>query len=268
MSNLDPLNKALARIEQGIKKRESAKVYQFPLWPDPKRGVPNGFARSALFTARKGVSSEYLEKVEIFAQGDIQITYTGARLTQDHLDVFEGIMHLAREQPENSFVQFSARGLLKLLGRSTSGADYERLSRTFENLTATSIKVKHKDGRMYWGSLLPRGVGDEDSGVFRVEINRDLIKYFEAGFTLIEQEQRKKLARSPLARHLQCWLSSHKKPYPVSVQYLKDLSGSDTKELKKFRQNLKAALRRLVIVGVLKDWQIDKSDKVHFVMSE
>lgn len=251
---------------KAIAKRETAKVYQFPLWAEPQRAIPNSFARSALFSARKGVGKEFLEKVVIYSQADIKITYTGAQLTQDHLDVFEGIMHLARDMPENNFVQFTARGLLKLIGRNTSGADYERLSRNFEHLTATSVKVKHKDGRMYWGSLLPRGAGDEDSGIYRVEINRDLIKYFEAGFTLIQHDQRKALARSPLAKHLQCWLSSHTKPYPVTVSYLYDLTGSEAKELFHFRANLRKALARLVDVGVLKSWEIDKTDKVHFVM--
>ena len=113
--------------------------------------------------------------------------------------------------------------------------------------------------------MLPEGTEDEANGFFKVVVNRRLIKFFEEGFTLIQQEQRKKLARSPLARHLQCWLSSHKKPYPVTVQYLYDLTGSDTKELYKFRQNLKRALDKLKTVGVLEDWTLDSNDKVSFV---
>ncbi|MCP4936694.1 MAG: TrfA family protein, partial [bacterium] len=69
----------------------------------------------------------------------------------------------------------------------------------------------------------------------------------------------------PLAKHLQLWLSSHDKPYPVTVQYLHDITGSNTKELKYFRRNLKAALNRLIEVGILADWRIDERDKVHFV---
>lgn len=259
------LEQQLESLGKAITKRESAKVYQFPLWGEPQRGIPNDFARSALFAARKGVGKEFLDKKEIFCQGGISITYTGAQLTQDHLDVYEGVMHLARDMPQNDFVQFTANGLLKLIGRTTSGADYERLDRVFNHLTATSISIKHKDGRVFWGSLLPRGCCDPDSNIYKVEVNRDLIKYFELGFTLVQQEQRKTLARSPLAKHLHSWLASHNSPYPVTVQYLYDLTGSNTKELYKFRQNLKIALKKLVMIGVLESWKIDKSDKVHFV---
>lgn len=256
----DPrLRKVLARAEQHV----AAKVYQFPLWPDPKRGVPNDFARSALFTARKGIGKEYLEDVEIFCQGGIRMTYTGARLTQDHLDIFEGVMHLARQSPENTTIRFSAHGFLKLIGRTTSGSDHKRLLRAFKHLTATAVCVQNDKGQSYFGSLLPAGKSDEDTERFEVTINRDLIRYFEQGYTLIELKQRKALARSPLARHLLGWLSSHDRPYPVTVQYLYELSGSDAKELKEFRRSLRNALKRLVEVGVLADWHIDEADKVH-----
>ncbi len=263
----DRLQRSLETMGKAIAKREEAKIYQFPLWPEPKRGIPNDFARSALFSARKSVGTEHLKKELIFSQGGIGITYTGARLTQDHLDVYEGIMHLARSQPEGEYLYCSIRGLLKLINRKTSGADYKRLLSALDDLTATSVSIHHKDGKVYWGSLLPEGAGDESTGRFKMRINRILIKYFEKGYTLIEQKQRKKLSRSPLAKHLHGWLASHAKPYPATVDYLYRLSGSETKQLKHFRANLKKALDRLVDVGALESWTIDKNDMVHFVKS-
>ena len=265
ISMTDRLQKSLDTLGKGIAKREEAKIYQFPLWPEPKRGIPNDFARSALFSARKSVGSEHLRNELIFSQGNIVITYTGARLTQDHLDVYEGIMHLARSQPEGDFLYCSERGLLKLIDRKTGGADHKRLLLTLGDLTATSVTIRHKDGKVYWGSLLPEGVSDEQTGMFKMRINRALIKYFEKGFTLVEQAQRKALARSPLAKHLHGWLASHAKPYPATVDYLYRLSGSETKQLKHFRANMKKALDRLVDVGALESWTIDKNDMVHFV---
>jgi hypothetical protein len=49
------------------------------------------------------------------------------------------------------------------------------------------------------------------------------------------------------------------------VEYLHDITGSNTKNLKHFRARLKAALDELIVVGVLADWHIDERDKVHFV---
>ena len=259
------LDEQLNRLGKNIAARESAKVYQFPLWGDPQRGIPNEFARSALFSARKGTGKEYLERVPIFSQRGFTVTYSGPRLTQDHLDVFEGIMHLAREMLEGNIVRFTARGLLKLIGRKTSGRDHERLLRTLEQLTATVVSIKQDNGALYWGSLLPEGAAKSESGQYAVIINRQLIKLFERGFTVIEWQQRKALTRKSLAQALHVWLCSHDKPYPVTVQYLHDITGSQTKALKHFRASLKVALDALKAVGVLADWHIDEADKVHFV---
>ena len=260
------LNQKLERLGKNIAVRESAKVYQFPLWGDPQRGVPNEFARSALFAARKGTDGIYRESVPIFSQGDFTITYSGPRLTQDHLDVFEGIMHLAREMKEGNAVRFTTKGLLRLIGRSTGKRDRDRLLRALRHLTTTAVEVRRKASSIYCGSLLPEwGEREEDTGYFTVRINRNLIKLFERGFTVIEWEQRKALARKPLAQALHVWLCSHNKPYPVTVQYLHDITGSGTKVLRDFRKNLKKALDELKAIGVLADWHIDEVDKVHFV---
>ena len=260
------LNQQLDRLGKNIAARESAKVYQFPLWGDPQRGIPNDFARSALFAATKGTDGIYRESVPIFSQGDFTITYSGPRLTQDHLDVFEGIMHLAREMHEGNAVRFTTKGLLKLIGRSTGKRDRDRLLRTLRHLTTTAVEIKRKDSSIYCGSLLPEwGEREKDTRHFTVRINRNLIKLFERGFTVIEWEQRKALTRKPLAQALHVWLCSHDKPYPVTVQYLHDITGSETKALRDFRKNLKKALDELKAIGVLADWHIDEADKVHFV---
>lgn len=260
-----PLTRKLDQLGQSMAERKSAKVYQFPLWGDPQRGIPNDFARSALFTAAHPKNREYLSDENVFSQNGINITYTGIRLSQAHLDVFEAIMHLARELPEGNAVRFTAHGLLKLIGRRTSGRDHERLLRTLKELTATAVTVKREGYGTYCGSLLPEWEDREDNGKFSIRINRDIIKLFERGFTVIEWEQRKALSRKPLSQSLHVWLCSHEKPYPVTVQYLHDITGSNTKQLKHFRASLKAALDELKSIGVLADWRLDEHDKVHFV---
>jgi hypothetical protein len=265
MTTKSKLDRKLESLGTKIAARESAKVYQFPLWGDPQRGVPNDLVRCALFTAAKGIDGQYNEDVPVFSQAGLNITYNGPSLTQDHLDVFEAIMHLARETPEGNTVCFTAHGLLKLIGRGTGKSDHDRLLRTLKHLTTTAITVKRKGYGTYCGSLLPEWADRNNTGKFSIRPNRDLIKLFERGFTVIEWQQRKTLARSPLAKHLQLWLSSHDDPHPVTVQYLRDITGSQTKQLWKFRQSLKAALNRLKEVGVLVDWHIHEDDKVHFV---
>ena len=137
------LNQKLERLGKNIAARESAKVYQFPLWGDPQRGVPNDLVRCALFAAAKGIDGQYNERVPVFSQADLSITYSGPSLTQDHLDVFEAIMHLAREIPEGNAVRFTAHGLLKLIGRSTGKSDQSTKAGILEDLhTGMSLCAK------------------------------------------------------------------------------------------------------------------------------
>jgi len=254
----------VAKLRERTAPRQPESGYQFPLWPEAKRGVPNHFLRSALFTARQGIdATDTLSKEVIFSQENIEIRYTGLRLSQFHLSVYEGVMHLARQQDERSEIEFTAYGLLRTIGRKTGGKDAKRLLDALDDLTATSVQVKDKKtGNLYWGSLLPDGDYSEETGRFVVTINSRLIRLFKSGFTLLEQKERRALARSPLASFLQGWVTSHVKPHPVSVAYLNKLSGSNTKRVRDFKVKLKTALNRLEVEGVVKSWSIDKDDLV------
>ncbi len=260
----DPtLIKSFRRMHETVKQRESEKLYQLELWPDKDRGVPNELSRSALFPAIHPKKRGALQNQFITAQGPYSIHYTGLQLDQSYFNVFLGVMHLARGVHEGNSVRFSAYQLLKLIGRRTGGADHKWLYVAFQTLTATSIAVVKDGKRVFWGSLLPRGEADLETGKYIVEISRELAKLFERGFTRIEWEQRRKLAHKPLAQWLQFYYSSHAKPVPVGVDFLRETSGSTTQSLRKFRQNLKAALAQIKIVGVIADWSIDEAGLVH-----
>ncbi|MBL8252349.1 MAG: hypothetical protein JNJ76_01950 [Candidatus Competibacter sp.] len=75
-----------------------AKVVVLPIWPDAVRAVPNGMLRSALFGAIRRGSRRYMERERIAALEGIEIFYTGQRLDQGDLDVWEMILHIARLQ--------------------------------------------------------------------------------------------------------------------------------------------------------------------------
>lgn len=258
------LARTFERITESIDRRESAKVYQLEIWPDRQLGVPNEITRSALFAAIQAKGRTYIDNAPIASQAGFQITYTGQKLDQDHLDIFEGIMHIARGVHEGNKIKFTAHGLLKLIGRQTGGNQHRWLYRRLQHLTATSVAIIKDGQRVFWGSLLPQGAGRLDTGEYVVEISRDLIKLFGRGFTRVEWTQRHKLICKPLAQWLQMYYMSHAKPLPVSVTFLRDASGSATQELWKFRQNLKVALDEIKAVSVIADWRIDpKTDLVH-----
>lgn len=259
---------ALDRLGEAIRRQEAAKIYQFPIWPEPERGVPNELIRSALFAAIQGKHRKVMRGQAVAAQGPYVIEFTGVQLTQAHLDVFEGVMHIARGVHEGNLVKFSAYQLLKLIGRHTGRYEHDWLYLMLQDLTATSVSIKKtnqstkQEEAVFWGSLIPAGTGDLRRGHYAVQVSRDLIKLFERGFTQIQWEQRRALKQKPLACWLQLYYSSHARPYPVTVAFLREQSGSGTANLRSFRQNLKSALAELEAVGVITGWSIE-ADLVH-----
>jgi len=258
------LAQTFQRIHEKVEKQESQKVYQLGTWPNRQMGVPNEITRSALFAAIQAKGRGYLDNQILSSQSGFKIIYTGPKLDQDHLDIFEGIMQFARGLHEGNKIRFTAHKLLKLIGRHTGGNQHKWLFRRLQQLTATSVAIMKDDKRVFWGSLLPSGATRIDTGEYAVEISRDLIKMFGRGFTRVEWNQRHRLICKPLAQWLQLYYMSHAKPLPVSVAFIRETSGSSTQSLRKFRQNLKAALDEVKNVGVISSWRIDPAnDLVH-----
>lgn len=83
---------------------------------------------------------------------------------------------------------------------------------------------------------------DEKTEVYALRLNPNILALYEAGWTAIDWDVRKKLRRKPLALWLHGYLSSDAINYPTKVETLRRLSGSKTKELFHFKTNLRAAL--------------------------
>jgi TrfA protein len=250
--------------------RESSKVYQLAFWPDDKRAMPADFIACALFSCLQGKDSDYVERQTLASINGLSVTFTGRRLTQVHADVWEAIMHLSRQLPEGSHVRFSARQLLRLMGRQTGGKQRDDLDLWINQLTATSVVIHdEKNHQRFRGSLLPRSAEKtgEDDTLYSVDINRDLAKVLSANLFLVDWEKRRQLQQKPLAAWLQRHFSRFQKPIAVAELYR--LSGSTTKRLVDFRKLLRAALSDLQTVGVLASSRIDEpTDTVHVTLGE
>ena len=245
----------LAEQQDAQEPRGPAKVIQLPLWPEATRGAPNAVLRGALFAAVHK-DRRYLDRELLAAQDGITIRFTGKQLDQADLDVWEQALHLARTQALGSKCYFSAHGFLKALGRQTGKSGHKWLASALARLCATWVEIS--DGRRtYFGSLIDRGVRDEDTGRYVVEINPDLAKFYgRTQWTQIDWAQRQHLRGKPLALWLHGFYASHAAPHPLTVAYLHKLSGSQTKQLQHFKQNLTQALRDLQAVGAIKEFEI------------
>ena len=252
--SLESLGKAVREHPRQPKAPPSAEIVQLPLWPEVKRGVPNAVLRGALFAAVQGKSRMAMERELLAAQKGISIRFTGWQLNQSDLDVWEQALHLARQHPLGTRCEFTARGFLKALGLRTQ--DHEWLKRVFARLVGCGVEITH--GRVtYLGSLIEGGVRDETTGRCVLKINPELAAlYTAARWTATDLEQRKRLRGKPLALWLHGFYASHAAPHALNVEYLHRLSGSRTKRVRKFKENLTQALRDLEAVGAIKSFEV------------
>ncbi len=219
---------------------------QLPLWPGVVRGVPNAALRSALFGVIKKGARAFLERQEIHAQEGIRIFYTGARLDQGDLDVWETVLHIARLQILGDECRVTAYRLLKELGKTDTGKNRGTLDRRLSRMKATGIDVSV--GKFsYEGSLIDEVYRDKESREYVIRLNSKLRALFATDqFTQVDWSVRHALDGKPMAQWLHGYYASHAKPYPVNVATLLALSGSENSDPYSGRQTLKKALDAVV----------------------
>lgn len=257
----------------------SVQSKQLGLWPDDRRGVPNVIVRSALFSAGKPtkVRKSFRDHELPAAIGTKSISYTGQQLYQHELDVWLEVVHRCRLRPAGTATDFHVHGFLKSLRRATGNKDHKQLHATLGLLHATSIKVvveRDERGRVagYRGHLVEKFRFNDQLLRWEVEIHPDLAELFAPReHTWLHIDARLDLGKSYLAKWCHGYFSSHRKPHPVGVSRLCDLSGSKNTSLRDFRRRLREALAE--VAGVERrhrrkfDWRIAEDDLVH-VMRE
>lgn len=247
----------LEALRKSVVEREKNAVVQLPLWPEPKRGAPNSFIRSALFAAIQGKDRQFLKETVLASQDGIVVKYTGEQLNQNDLDVWETIVHLARDQPLGTTASFTAHGLLKAMGLPTGNSQHKQLHSTLLRLTACAVEVTHNN-KTYFGPLIKSGAKDDISRHYGIELNKGIIKLFgENQWTALDWKQRQELRRQPLAQALHAFYSSHREPFAVKIETLQAYTGSRNKQTASFKRQVRIALNELVSVGFLTECTIE-----------
>lgn len=239
-------NLALANVRGGgaakaEKKAPVAKQLMLPFWPDEVRRVPNLVLRNALFGATK--DREFYGPMRLVASLEGHTVKVTERMNQYDLDNLEMLLHLQREQPLGSRVAFTAYGFLKAMGRGTSGKHHKELHEDLTRLARATVEIRWTNERKsYTGSLVSGFARDEDTGMFVVTFNEDMMRLYEAGSTQINWAQRQQLGKSNLAKWLHVFYASHDAPYSMKVDTLLALSGSTTTK-KRVQQTAKSRHR-------------------------
>jgi len=240
----------------------TSKVVQLPIWPEPVRGVPNSVLRSALFGIVRRGRRAYLERKEVAAVDGIKIIFSGPQLDQADLDVWEQCLHIARANNLGNKIYFTASSFLKGINRGTGKSQHEWLKGAFARLSTSAVEIA--DGKKaYFGAMIYGGARDEETGKYFIEINPKIMAlYGHDGWTGIEFEQRLSLKSQPLAQWLHGFYSTHAKPYPYKISTIKKLCGSEAKQLKHFKEQLKKAITQVSEVTGWKIW-VDTNNLLH-----
>lgn len=234
--------RAAPQQEQEHRQDQEKALVQLPLWPEPVRAVPNGFLRSALFGAIAKGRRRYIDGEQLAALDGIEIRYTGQRLDQGDLDVWESVLHAVRLQELGSRCRVTSYTLLKLMGKTDTGKNRATLHKRITRLVANAVTVKQ--GRYtYIGGLIRFAAKDEETQEWVIELDEKLRPLFAADqFTQVEWAVRHALDGHQLAQWLHGFYASHAKPFPLKVETLHRLCGSEAGLMSDFAKKLRKAL--------------------------
>jgi hypothetical protein len=171
----------------------------------------------------------------------VDILYTGQRLDQGDLDMWQGVLHTARLQGLGDECRVTAYQLLKPLGKTDTGKNRDILDRRLSRMNASAVRIKI--GRYsYEGSLIDEVYRDEKTLEYVIRLNPNLRALFERDqWTAVDWAVRLELTGQPLAQWLHGFYATHAQPYPISVKKLHGLCGSEATNLFHYRQDLRKA---------------------------
>lgn len=232
-----------------------------PMCSKVKTPAPNVVLRSALFGIVGKGSRKYERNVIKAALNGYTVKFTGEQLDQSDLDVWLECIRLSQQVALGDTVRFSSNSFLKSIERNTGKSDHEWLKTVFLRLRANAVEIS--DGHYsYIGGLVNEIYRDERTGENCLVLNPKIAACFgDAGWTGIDNAIRLELKGKPLTQWLHGFYSTHHTPLPIKVMTVKELCGSEIKELKKFRQILR---KSLIGLSEVTGWkcEIDETDLV------
>jgi hypothetical protein len=248
----------------------SAEIIKFPLsFGDDTRLVSNTFARCPVFAAvnERGFFKDW---TVIYDDGKIKVEIKGDQLNQDDKDTFIHLLMKALEYPLGRDISFSVNEMLEGMRKHNHKDQRIKVFQEVDRLVTTSVRFTMAGKGSYVGHFLddartPLNQQDlpQHQRNITYRVNPKLARFFSPDlYTLFNYEDRLKLGRNCLAKWLHLWVIGHADQYPHKVETIREKCGSKTKDLKKFRQMLRASLDVLEGAGIITAWQIN-DDLVH-----
>lgn len=234
---------------------------------EDKLAIPNIILRSSLFGIIKNNERRFINNVFKVSINGNSLKQTGPELGQSDLDVWGGVMRLAREDRLGETIYFRSNEFLRSIGRSEGSKNREWLYESIRRMMATVIEIS--DGKhTYTGQLIHHWERNEGTKKNHVVINPKIAPFFQGAlWTGVKLEERIQLKGKQLALWLHGFYSTHRIPFNYKVATLLKECGSDA-DLNNFRGMLKVALPALSAVTGWTCWIEKETDLVHVVKTK
>lgn len=233
------------------------------------RHIPNDYARSSIFTARnKRQPRRMLINERLFHYNQhISILYSGQELrAEDDEIVWLQILKYGEDVPLGKPFEFSVKGLVRDVGWSKNGHNYDRARLCITRLKANEVLALNEKayGKSGAFSLIQSYIAINDAKgkptQYRVEIAPDLIMLF-AGNNFTSHSWKAYRNLSPVARRLADHIESHKSPYPLSIETFRQMCGSTDNNTRSWRQTVKRACAEIQGATIANKVDLDQ-DKI------
>jgi len=250
----------------------AAKILQFPLpFDENTRAVSNSLARNSLFAAVK--ERQFFKQYCLVGEMQgVKVEFKGEQLNQDDHDTLLQLIAMANHKAFGVDICQTVNAVLRGIGRTTHQEQRRQLFDQISRLVSGTIRLTSPNTR-YEGHLLDDASTPHDQAELpqyrrhiAYRLNPKFARlYAESSFTLFDIQERSRLKGrgSELAKWLHLWVIGNAQQYPHKVETIRELCGSNLKDLKAFRQQLRRALDLLKEAGIITAWQIDpQSDLV------
>lgn len=238
------------------------------MWGEASRAIPSSLVRCALFTVNTyGPEAERpsRQRTRISSQRNLTVYVTGEETNIFDRDVLMQLLQYQRRFKVGERFSFSARQVLQDMGLPTGGVYTKKLLASIKRLRSTALELHEQDTRGTGGgkfgefNLINEFFRDESAGAgsqnWVISFNQTVADMMgRNSLTLLIWAQSQRLSSS-LAKGLHGYYASHNPPYAVSVSFLREMTGSNIRDLHKFRRSLKDALEELTREGFLESWR-------------
>jgi hypothetical protein len=254
-------DEALKKASLKRAKDKQLTLFDVAPWPDHMRGMPNDIARSAIFTVRsKKTPRENLENEVIFSvMKDLKITYTGTELrAYDDEIVWLQVMEYAKRVPIGDPITFTFYEMCKDLGWPINGKYYEHVEECLTRLQTTALKFISKRIGLESLSLIRR-FGFTNNGSKRkcqVFLEDEIAAMFAGDhYSKLVWDKYKTL--SSITRRMFDYFSTHREPYPLTLENFRHMCKSESKRPSKWREQVKNACAELTDSGLVRQAYIE-----------